>query len=190
MRIVRSRKHKIEISPINSWREEDEHKDLVGWWYCKSSVKIWSATSILDYCNSLLYSISDSLLQRLQSVKNAAARLVTGTRRSDHITPVLRQLHWLPIRHRNRFKIAGCVFQALTVQTPAYLAVADDCHLISDLDRRKFSSSDIRTCVTPPPNVYEIGWQKFFSCWSSSLEQSTICTPDSGLDVWPFQTRT
>ena len=52
----------------------------------------------LDYCNSLLYGISDGLLQRFQSVQNAAARLVTGTRRSDHITPVLRQLHWLPVR--------------------------------------------------------------------------------------------
>jgi len=43
----------------------------------------------LDYCNSLLYGISDGLLQRLQSVQNAAARLVSGARRSDHITPVL-----------------------------------------------------------------------------------------------------
>ena len=42
----------------------------------------------LDCCNSLLYGIFDSLLQRLQSVQNAAARLVTGTRRCDHITPV------------------------------------------------------------------------------------------------------
>ena len=49
----------------------------------------------LDYCNSLLYGVSDKLglLQRLQSVQNAAARLVTGAGRSDHITPVLRQLH-------------------------------------------------------------------------------------------------
>jgi len=50
----------------------------------------------LDYCNSLLYGISDGLLQRLQSwqsMQNAAARLVAGARRSDHITPVLRQLH-------------------------------------------------------------------------------------------------
>jgi len=47
----------------------------------------------LDYCNSLLYGISDGLLQRLQSVQNGAARLVTGARR-DHITPVLRQLRW------------------------------------------------------------------------------------------------
>ena len=38
------------------------------------------------------------LLRRLQSVQNAAALLVTGARRCDHITPVLRQLHWLPVR--------------------------------------------------------------------------------------------
>jgi len=73
----------------------------------------------LDYCNSLLYGISDSLLQCLQSVQNAAARLVTGTRWSDHITPVLRQLHWLPVRQRINFKmIAGWVFQARPVKHP------------------------------------------------------------------------
>jgi len=47
----------------------------------------------LDYCNSLLYGMSDGLLQRFQSVQNAAARLVIGARLSDYITPVLRQLH-------------------------------------------------------------------------------------------------
>ena len=67
----------------------------------------------LDYCNSLLYGVSDGLLQRLQSVQNAVARLVTGTRRSDHITPVLRQLHWLPVRQRVAFKIVGLVHQSL-----------------------------------------------------------------------------
>jgi len=55
-------------------------------------------TCHLDYCNSLFSGITDSLFRRLQSVQNAAARLVTGTRRCDHITPVLRQLHWLPVQ--------------------------------------------------------------------------------------------
>ena len=54
--------------------------------------------SRLDYCNALLYGVSDRLMCRLQSVQNAAARLVTGARRCDHITPILRQLHWLPLR--------------------------------------------------------------------------------------------
>ena len=58
----------------------------------------------LDYYNSLLFGITDGLLQRLQSVQNASARLVTGARRCDHITPVLRQLHWLPVRQRVVFK--------------------------------------------------------------------------------------
>jgi len=44
----------------------------------------------LDYCNSLFFGISEGQMNWLQSVQNAAARLVTGTRRSDHISPVLR----------------------------------------------------------------------------------------------------
>ena len=75
----------------------------------------------LDYCNSLLFGISDGLLRRLQSVQNAAARLVTGARRCDHITPVLRQLHLLPVRQCVVFKIAGLVHQELVGAAPAYL---------------------------------------------------------------------
>jgi len=48
----------------------------------------------LDYCNSVLYGIADNQLQWLQSVQNAAARLVTGTW-TEHIAPVLQSLHWL-----------------------------------------------------------------------------------------------
>jgi len=66
----------------------------------------------LDYCNALLCGISDGLIQHLQSVQNAAARLVTGARRRDHITPVLRQLHWLPVRQRVDFKIAVLVYKS------------------------------------------------------------------------------
>ena len=103
----------------------------------------------LDYCNSLLYSISDGLLQRLQSVQNAAARLVTGTRRSDQITPVLRQLHWLPVRQRFVFKIAGLVHQSLAGAAPAYLA--DDFHLLSDAGLRplRSHSNDIKKLIVP-----------------------------------------
>jgi len=66
----------------------------------------------LDYCNTLLCDISDGLIQHLQSVQNAAARLVTGARRRDHITPVLRQLHWLPVRQRVDFKMAVLVYKS------------------------------------------------------------------------------
>ena len=51
----------------------------------------------LDNCNALLYGIADNQFQPLQSVHNAAARLVTGSRCSEHITPVLHSLYWLPV---------------------------------------------------------------------------------------------
>ena len=47
---------------------------------------------------SLMHGIADGLMQRLQAIQNAAARLITGARRRDHISPDLRQLHWLPVR--------------------------------------------------------------------------------------------
>jgi len=82
-------------------------------------------SSRLYYCNSVMYGTADSLIQRLQAVQNAAARLVTGTRRRDHISPVLRQLHWLPVRQRVTLKLAVLVFKALHGLAPRYLA--DDC---------------------------------------------------------------
>jgi len=65
----------------------------------------------LDNCNSLLYEASDSLLAMLQTVQNAAASVITGTRKFDHITPVLRDLYWLPVRQRISFKLAMMVLQ-------------------------------------------------------------------------------
>jgi hypothetical protein len=104
-------------------------------------------TCRLDYCNSLLYGISDSLFRRLQSVQNAAARLVTGARRRDHITPVLRELHWLPVRRRVDYKLAVLAFKSLQGSTPPYLA--DDCLLVTEAGRRQLRSADVRTCVVP-----------------------------------------
>jgi len=70
-------------------------------------------SSRLDYCNSVLYGISSTLLRRLQSTQNAAARLVTGTKKFDHITPVLRELHWLPIRQRIAHTLSLLVYKCL-----------------------------------------------------------------------------
>jgi len=102
----------------------------------------------LDYCNCLLYGITDTLFRRLQSLQNAAARLVTGTRRRDHITPVLRDLHWLPVRRRVDFKLALLVYKSLHGLTPSYLS--DDCRLVSsDKFCRRLRSADVNTCIAP-----------------------------------------
>ncbi len=56
-------------------------------------------TSRLDYCNALLGGRYAHLINKLQMVQNAAARVLTRTRNYNHISPVLSTLHWLPIKH-------------------------------------------------------------------------------------------
>ena len=68
-------------------------------------------TTRLDSCNSVLVGICNQLLQRMQVIQNATARFITGVRRFEHMTPVLRNLHWLPIWHRIKFKTAILVLQ-------------------------------------------------------------------------------
>ena len=78
-------------------------------------------TSRVDYCNGLLYGLSNNLLRKLQSVLNTAARVVTMTRKYDSITPVLKRLHWLPVKFRVQFKLLLLVFKSLNGLAPSYL---------------------------------------------------------------------
>jgi len=103
--------------------------------------------SRLDCCNSLLVGVSHSLIQKVQSVQNAAAWLLTGTRCGDHISSVLRQLHWLPVQRQVDVKLAYFVFSSLSGQAPPYLA--DDIHLILEGPRCRLHSSVDRLCAVP-----------------------------------------
>lgn len=79
-------------------------------------------SSRIDYCNSLYMGVSQSSLSRLQLVQNAAARLLTGTRKRDHISPILASLHWLPVKYRIEFKVLLFIFKALHGLAPHYIS--------------------------------------------------------------------
>ena len=76
----------------------------------------------LDYSNISLYGISEGLLDKLQKAQNAAARLIVTCLRSDHVTLYLRDLHWLPVRSRIKYKILVTTYRALHNEGPAYIS--------------------------------------------------------------------
>ena len=87
--------HLHNIGRIRKFLSPDDTKSLVHAFI----------TSRIDYCNSLLYGLPACQLNKMQRVLNATARLVCNASRYSHVTPLLRELHWLPIRQRVNFKI-------------------------------------------------------------------------------------
>ena len=77
--------------------------------------------SRIDYCNATLAGLPQTTIRPLQRVLNAAARLITDTKSWDHITPVLRKLHWLPIAARIQYKLCLQMHLIYTKQCPDYM---------------------------------------------------------------------
>jgi hypothetical protein len=96
----------------------------------------------LDYCNSSLINLPALQIRRLQSVQNAAARLVFNMRRSDHVTDALICLHWLRVAERITFKVAVLAYKSLHGQSPSYLANFDQTSSGSRLTGLRSSSSN------------------------------------------------
>lgn len=115
--------------------------------------------SRLDYCNSLLIDLPSTLLQRLQSVQNAAARLIYNLRRCDHISEALISLCWLRVPERIMFKVAMLTYRALHGTAPPYLAsftcVADMPH------RHKLRSASTEQIDVPFFRLSTVGGRAF-----------------------------
>ena len=138
------------------------------------SVIVSLVTSRLDYCNGLLCGITDELLCRLQKVQNNAARVVSGSKKYDHITPVLKDLHWLPIRKRIEFKILLLTFKCMQGCAPLYLREL----LVKQANTRTLRSNTKNLLQIPLTNLKRFGDRAFCAyaprLWNEALTKSRL----------------
>ena len=139
--------------------------------------------SRLDYCNAVLVGLPSTQLDRLQAVMNTAARIIFSARRSDHITPLLQELHWLKIRDRIDFKLAVLVYRCLHGIGPEYLAC--DIRRVADVDsRRRLRSSGTAALVVPATRHPTLGDRAFpvaaARMWNSLPNSVTSASSLSG----------
>ena len=77
--------------------------------------------SRIDYCNGLYFNLPRNQTERLQRIMRAAARVVAKPRRNDSVTEICKNLHWLPVVERSKFKILTMVYKSLHGLAPGYL---------------------------------------------------------------------
>ena len=111
------------------------------------------------YCNSLLCGIPGYQKDRLQRMQNIAARIVTRCDRRDHITPVLKSLHWLPVKYRIDFKILLFAYKCFNNLAPSYLI-----ELVRPYHQERYSTRrNSQHCLNKPPlfNLKSYGERSF-----------------------------
>ena len=114
--------------------------------------------SKIDSYNSLIFGLPNHLIDKLQHLLNAAARLIMVANKYHSITPILKELHWLPIEQRIIFKINLITFKCLNNLAPPYLK---ELLTLYRPNRTLRSSSDKLRLVTVPYNLKTYGYRSY-----------------------------
>ena len=104
--------HLTNISKIRTYLDRESNEAIIHAF----------VTTNLDYCNAILYGLPKVLLNRLQLVQNRAACIVTFTKKYEHITPSVMDLHWFPVEYRIIYKILLLVYKAINGVSPSYIS--------------------------------------------------------------------
>ena len=116
--------------------------------------------SRLYYCSSFLAGSSDSLLRPFQSVLNSCARLIFNIRLSEHVSPTLKELRWLPVKQRVLLRLVTIVHRCLSGRAPPYLISL--LSRTSDLtSRRRLRSSSSNKLAVPRTKRRTFGDRSF-----------------------------
>ena len=116
-----------------------------------------SILSRIDYCNATFIGITDEQLSRLQRIQNAAARLILRKHKRDHVTPMFRELHWLPVRARVQYKVAVLAYRHFDGCLAPCLSVT----LTTRNFARGLRSSSEKQLVRPKSNLLTAGGRAF-----------------------------
>jgi len=119
--------------------------------------------SKLDTCNSILFGLPKRTISKLQYVQNAAAHLISLSRKSDHITPILINLHWLPINEWIKFKILLITLKSINQMTPLY---------ISDMIKRYTPSRQLQSSSS---TLFE---RQNYNLKSHGYRSFSVCAPE------------
>ena len=167
------------LSRIRSYLSEESAKTLTHAF----------VSSRLDNMNSLLYKVPKFLTTRLQNIQNNAARVVKKQKKSCHITPLLVDLHWLPVEYRTQYKILLLVYKCLHGKGPAYMA-----SMLQEYNPiRSLRSTNELRLIEPSFNkkygarAFSVAGPRLWNKLPPSLKQS--CSVDVFKDNYTFEKR-